>query len=360
MSRARTIWPQVAPFEGLKLLKNGLAALDVRSPGEFLEGHIPGFINIGILNDEHRHQVGLTYKTLGNEKAVNLGHQLVDPSRSDLVKSWRQALDEKPGLVACWRGGLRSKIAAEWLADSGAEGQRIEGGYKALRQVLLQEINHPREWVVLGGLTGSGKTEVLKQLAPAGVLDLEGLAKHRGSAFGRRQNDPQPAQQTFENGIGLILFDNPGLIVVENESALVGDCSVPLAIRVAIRESALVRLVTTMDDRVRRVFAEYVVEPLATSGSDAVRDTLLAAVMRIKKALGGLRAEDVSAQIQAAFAGQSVSVEDHRPWIESLLKDYYDPRYEYGLKRDQRKILYEGSHEAVRGFLADLISRRRA
>ena len=352
-------WPLLKPCEGLMRLQKGAAALDVRSPGEFLQGHIPGFINIAILNDEHRHQVGLTYKTLGNEKAVELGHQLVDPLRPELVNSWSQTLHGEPGLVTCWRGGLRSKIAAQWIAESGAAGARLEGGYKALRHVLMEEIEKPREWVVLGGLTGSGKTEVLRQLPALGVLDLEGLAKHRGSAFGRYMGAPQPAQQTFENGIGLRMFNNDGVLVVENESSLVGDCSVPLIIRTAIRQSPMVRLMTTMDERVERVFAEYVIEPLENHSRDAVRETLLSAVFRIKKALGGLRASQVGADISKAFASESVSVEDHRPWIESLLKEYYDPMYEYGLKRDQRKILFEGTHEAVRGFLADLISRRR-
>ena len=336
-------WPQLKPFEGLMHLKKGRPALDVRSPGEFIQGHIPGFTNIAILDDDHRQQVGLAYKKLGNEKAVELGHQLVDPLRSVLVSSWRQSLARGPALVTCWRGGLRSTITAQWLAESGAEGVRAEGGYKALRHLLMEEIETPREWVVLGGLTGSGKTEVLKQLPAHGVLDLEDLAKHRGSAFGGYVGEPQPSQQTFENAIGLHMFDNCGLLIVENESSMVGHCAVPPLVRAAIRNSPLVRLQVTLEQRVARVFDEYVVQPLRLHPRETVRDTLLSAIFRIAKKLGGVRAGHISGLIGAAFKAESASVEDHRPWIESLFKEYYDPMYEYGLQRDQRKILFKGT-----------------
>jgi len=349
----------LSPLEGLNQLRKGVRALDVRSPGEFSQGHIPGFRNIAILNDEHRHQVGWTYKNSGHESAVELGHQLVDPIRGELVSSWRAVLGDE-GLVICWRGGLRSEIAADWMREAGLKPHRVAGGYKALRGLLLQETERAREWVVLGGLTGSGKTELLRALPAAHTLDLEAAAKHRGSAFGGFVREPQPAQQTFENVVGMELLGRAGVTIVENESSLIGRCAVPAAVRAGIEHSVLVRLVCSFEERVRRVHEEYVEEPLRRHPPEEVQTVLLNALARIAKSLGGVRMAAAATQISGAFLREDHSLPSHQPWIESLLKEYYDPMYEYGIKRDQRKLLFEGEFHATRDFLSDLINRRRA
>lgn len=356
-------WTLIDPFESLTRLRQGLPAVDVRSAGEFAQGYIPGFINGPILNDEQRHQVGWTYKHVGSEKAVTLGHQLVDPLRPTLVSEWRKVLPSSgttAGMVACWRGGLRSEIAARWLAEAGVEGARIRGGYKALRALLLEQIEVAREWVVVGGLTGSGKSELLRALPAPYVLDLEDLAKHRGSAFGGFLHEPQPAQQTFENAIGLQLLGHTGVMVVENESSMIGRCAVPATIRSSIERSPLVRLWSSMEERVARVHNDYVAEPLRLHSSDTVKTSLLTSLARIAKALGGVRMARAAGQISAAFDRQDYSCAAHQPWIETLLKEYYDPMYEYGLKRDERKLLFEGEFHAVREFLTDFVDRRRS
>jgi tRNA 2-selenouridine synthase len=342
-------WPLLAAREGLEMIKKGARALDVRSSGEFTTGSVPGFRNIAILNDEHRHQVGLTYKQEGNQRAVELGHLLVDPLRSKLVAGWQGALGGDGGIVCCWRGGQRSSIAADWMESSGLKGFRVDGGYKAMRRVLLEEIARPREMVVVGGLTGSGKTDLLRLLEPSRVLDLEGLAAHRGSAFGSFLDQPQPSQQTFENAIGLVLMNRADPLIVENESSMVGRCALPAEIYAGILSASLVRVTASMAERVERVYREYVSDPVAKFGVQVVKKSLLDSMLRISKPLGGVRTQELVGLLEGAFV--SGTLESHRAWIEYLFREYYDPRYQFGLTRDERTILFEGDFNSVLEFL---------
>ncbi len=351
-------WPLISADEALKRLKSGTPAIDVRSQLEFCRGSVPGFKNIPILNNEHRHLVGLTYKQEGHNAAVELGHKLVDPLRANLVRDWSSVIgDHDEALLTCWRGGLRSRIATEWLSESGfRNGYRVDGGYKAMRHVLLGELERSREWLVLGGMTGCGKTDLLRELEARAVLDLEWFARHRGSAFGGYMGEPQPPQQSFENSIGLHLFANPGAMIVEGESGLIGTCSVPLVLRRFMRQADLVVLEAPMEERVQRIFNEYVKEPLSRFKPEAVRDSLVGSIGKIEKALGGALAAELRALIHRAFEG----TERHGTWIECLLRRYYDPAYEFSLKRDARQIRFQGNWNDVSGFLKDFIDRRRA
>lgn len=343
-------WPLLGAREGLKLLKNGTPAIDVRSPREFAVGSIPGFHNVAILDDDHRHQVGLTYKNEGNQRAVELGHKLVDPIRPWLVERWGEALAGRSGLVICWRGGQRSSISADWMEQGGLSGQRIEGGYKAMRRVLLEEIARPRKWIVVDGLTGSGKSELLRLMPRSQVLDLEKCALHRGSAFGGLIGRPQPTQQSFENSVGLNLFDLSENVVVENESSMIGRCVVPREIQLGIETSSVVRISASMEDRVARTFREYIADPALEVGLDQVRQAMLHSVSRISKALGGVRAKELTFMVEQAFAS-GTSLEDHQSWIEYLFREYYDPRYQHGVARDERTVLFEGPLSAAEQFL---------
>jgi tRNA 2-selenouridine synthase len=343
-------WPLLGAREGLKLLKNGTPAIDVRSPGEFAVGSIPGFRNIAILDDDHRHQVGLTYKIEGNQRAVELGHRLVDPIRPYLVEGWTKVLGGREGLVICWRGGQRSMISAEWMYEAGLSGRRIEGGYKALRRVLIDETDRPRKWIVVDGLTGSGKSELLRQLDPLRVLDLEALAVHRGSAFGSVIGRLQPSQQTFENAVGLQLLDMGERVVAENESSMVGRCALPVGVAAGIEGASVVRLLVSMEERVARTFGEYIAEPARELGVEPVRQAMLASLGRISKALGGVRYRDLLAMMEKAFA-EGVVLEAHFGWIEYLFREYYDLRYLHGLRRDSRAVVFEGDFAAAAEFL---------
>jgi len=198
--------------------------LDLRAPTEFAKGSFPGAVNLPLIDDRQRELVGRCYKEQGPAAAMALGHQLVsDTDRADKVDAWHQFARQHPdGAVFCFRGGQRSQIVQQWLAAEGVTYPRVAGGYKALRQFLIQTIERcaaQRSIVLLGGRTGVGKTDLL--ITQANHLDLEGFAQHRGSAFGRRPSG-QPNQINFENAIGIRLLAledrNAKSLLIEDES----------------------------------------------------------------------------------------------------------------------------------------------
>jgi len=356
-------WDEIEPDDALARFRAGAPLVDVRSAGEFAEGFVPGSQNIAILNDEHRHRVGLCYKQQGPLAARALGHKLVDPLREGLVAEWSRVLvtgvtsdteaDRDGGLLMCWRGGLRSQIACEWLNETGVSGYRVRGGYKAVRAHLLSAVVHPPAMMVLGGYTGSGKTALLRDLKRLDdgerVVDLELLANHRGSAFGYHVvKRAQPCQTTFENGLGLALWGLQRQVVVEDESSLIGRCHVPREFHARLRSAPLVVVESSVSERADRIFQEYVAEPLATFGREKVEAHLLNALNGISRRLGGLRTRELAELISSAVSG----VGDHRVWIEALLREYYDPRYEFGLSREGRQVVFRGGVDEVREYLA--------
>jgi tRNA 2-selenouridine synthase len=261
--------------------------------------------------------------------------------------------------LICWRGGLRSKIASEWLLEVGVTGLRVEGGYKALRRELSASFQRLPELVVLGGLTGAGKTLLLRELPAAGILDLEGLAVHRGSSFGDWIRSGQPAQQTFENAMAMRLFEGASVMAVEAESRMVGRCYLPAELKNAMDGSEMVLLEAPMDQRVSRIFQEYVADPLREYTEKEVFEHLHAALERIHRRLGGLRFQTVAGELEQAFSGGRRDLESHAAWIEFLLREYYDPLYEHSLKRDGRAIAFRGDYGSVKNYLADRLNRRR-
>lgn len=340
----------------LILLKKGAAALDVRSEGEFHEGAIPGFTNVPILKNEHRHQVGLEYKERGQDAAIELGLQLVEPIKARLLQDWRDHLEKKSErLIACWRGGLRSKIAASWLADSGVQAKRVEGGYKAMRRTLLDELSRVLDLMVLTGLTGSGKTELLWQLDQDFVLDLEGLANHRGSSFGGFMGSPQPTQQTFENGLAFKTLGHQSPFICESESRMVGLCVLPETLKDRMRVSPRVILDCDMRERVRRIHKEYVLDPLEAGVNDEtwskIFKSLAGSLERVQRRLGGLRYQEIRAQLQRPFLLEQKELEHHEEWITNLLKDYYDPLYSYAASKAEGPIVFKGQWQECYEYL---------
>jgi tRNA 2-selenouridine synthase len=208
------------------------AFIDVRAPGEFALGHLAGAVNLPLLNDEERHRVGLTYKVHGQEAAIRLGHELVSGSvKEERVQSWKSFLQSYPqAVVYCARGGLRSKISQQWLKEAGCEIFRLDGGYKSTRQLVLATIQKSYSLCSIGGLTGSGKSQLLSEVkSKVPVLDLELLAGHRGSAFGKLEAG-QPPQALFENRLAQELALNAlgeRKIFCEDESRLVGHRCLP-------------------------------------------------------------------------------------------------------------------------------------
>ncbi len=341
----------IEPLEALLGVRHGQplpeARLDVRSEGEFRQGALPGFVNAPILTDPERHEVGLTYKRDGQEQAIRLGYDLVGPVREQRVAGWLERVSPGCGVVVtCWRGGLRSRIASEWIRERGVPVFRVREGTKGMRSECLKALAQPPEVLVLAGMTGSGKTRLLEK-ARVPKIDLEGLARHRGSSFGRILGQRQPSQQTFENAVGLELLRAPGVArLVEDESTHIGGVVIPSGLRHRLRQAPLVLLEVPEEGRARFIFEMYVEGALQAGHSPAaVLQSFSEALTRIRSKLGGLRYEEVSARLHGAFRPGRVDAEAHLSWISLLLRYYYDPMYRFALESAKRPVAFRGNEE---------------
>ncbi len=345
----------IPPEEALSRLGlPGWTALDVRSEVEFGQGALPGFVNLPVLRTAERHEVGLTYAKLGPEAAVRAGHTLVDPDRERRVDAWCAAAGDGLALVCCWRGGLRSKIAAEWIeARSPGRAHRVSGGYKALRTLLVPKLADPGRLWVLSGFTGSGKTSFLRSLPTERFIDLEGLAVHRGSAFGAYADRPQPPQATFENSLGLQLTREPWAHLVEDESSRVGRIHVPHGFKLAMRRAPVLVLETSLEERARNIHAEYVAAPLAGGEPVAsLRERLQASTRAVAEKLGNERCAQVLRAIAAALErSDPTAFERHEEWITTLLVDYYDKLYLHAFEEQSRPVAFRGTEKECREWI---------
>ena len=243
--------------------------IDTRAPIEFQRGSFPSAVNIPLMTDDEREQVGICYKEQGEQAAVSLGHELVSGKIKDArIAAWIQHLKRyENAALFCFRGGLRSQTVQGWLAASGYQVPLVEGGYKALRSYLITSLEacvSELDLMVIGGRTGVAKTALLNQAydkCQLPVVDLEGLAHHRGSAFGKRA-EPQPTQINFENRIAveLIKLRRRGHqhVMMEDESRLIGRCALPLTLQEKLRRAPLVMLEASLEDRVRHSWENYI------------------------------------------------------------------------------------------------------
>lgn len=351
---------------------NDRPLLDVRAPVEFAKGAFPHAINLPLMNDLERQKVGTCYKQQGQEAAIALGHRLVcGDIKAERIAAWADFARNHPdGYLYCFRGGLRSQLSQQWLNDiGGVPYPRIVGGYKAMRTFLIETLESAVaecHFMVVGGLTGTGKTEVLEQLSRNGIgtLDLEGHANHRGSSFGKHAT-PQPGQIDFENRLAIDVLKKraAGLnrFVVEDEGRAIGSCSVPLPLYHLMRDCPLVWLEDSLQSRVERILKDYVVDLCAEfvallgeeQGFDAFARRLRESLDNIVKRLGGERHQRFAAIMDAALLAQrhSGAVDLHRGWIEGLLVEYYDPMYAFQRESKATRIVFSGDQKAVVEFL---------
>ncbi len=340
----------------------GAPLLDVRAPVEFSAGAFPAATNLPLLTDEERAQVGTTYKKQGQQAAIALGHQLVrGETKAERIARWVDFAKQHPdGYVYCFRGGLRSQTAREWLREAGVEYPLVKGGYKAMRQFLLAEIerqSHSARIAIVGGRTGSGKTRVVNALRHA--INLEALAHHRGSSFGRLPGG-QPTQIDFENALAIALLratnNDDRALWLEDESRLIGRCAIPLNFRPRMEAAPIALVEETMDSRVQVVLEDYVLEALTLheqaygdEGFARYSANLLDSLDRLQKRLGGLAHRQARELMQQALDAQRArgDVELHRGWIRTLLERYYDPMYDYQLTQKRGEILFRGRRNEV-------------
>ncbi len=294
--------------------------IDARSEAEFAQSHIPSARNLPILNDGERKVVGTLYKEKGAEEATLKGFELVGPRFHEIQKEAIRLFPQRKIILYCWRGGMRSQILSWLLSMVGFEVYRLKGGYKTYRTFTFTEVRKERNLIVLGGKTGVGKTLLLKKLSEKDeqVLDLEALANHRGSSFGSIGLPPQPSVEQFENLMAEKLrgFDPRLPLWVENESRKIGRIILPDLFYAQMVGSPLIDLQKPAEERIDYIAKEY---------GNFPPDDLVAAVLRLKKKLGGLRTQEAIADIQAG---------NHTSWISNLLV-YYDKTYEFDLSRHE-------------------------
>ncbi|WER46327.1 tRNA 2-selenouridine(34) synthase MnmH [Cupriavidus sp. WKF15] len=357
-----------------RLFLSGAPMMDVRAPLEFARGAFPGTVNLPLMDDEERHQVGLCYAQKGQEAAIELGHDIVSGElKAARIAAWAAFARAHPdGYLYCFRGGLRSQIVQRWLRDeAGIDYPRVTGGYKAMRSFLIdvtEQAAATPEIFVLGGMTGTGKTDVIADV-PAAV-DLEGLARHRGSAFGRRAL-AQPPQIDFENALAIDLLRRADAgycaLVVEDEGRFIGGRDVPKALWQRMQASPLVWLEAPFEERVERALRDYVLGLAAehidqlgpVAGFEAYAARLREAMAAIAPRLGGERYARLAALLEQALASQSEHGDTglHRGWIEVLLRDYYDPMYAYQQQSRASRIVFRGDRAAVTGWLRERSAR---
>lgn len=296
---------------------NDYPIIDVRTPAEFEQGHIPGAFNIPIFSNEERVIIGTLYKKKGKEEAVEKGLEFVGPKMAGFVrKAKKLAGNKKRILVHCWRGGMRSGSMAWLFETAGLEVAVLAGGYKAYRNLVLSEIDKPRRYVILSGMTGTGKTELLHVLHENGsqIIDLEGLANHKGSAFGAIGEDPQPTTEQFANNLYVVMsaLDPDKPTWIEDECRSIGRVFVPDELYVKMKIAPRVLILLSREVRIRRLVQDYGGFPI---------EELKASIEKIKKRLGGLKTKEAL----AALDENDLSV------AADISLAYYDKAYTYDL-----------------------------
>lgn len=358
-----------------RLFLEDVPLMDVRAPVEFSKGAFPQSVNIPLLDDEQRASVGTRYKEQGQDAAIDLGWQLATPDiKAARTQAWLAHVQQHPnGYLYCFRGGLRSRLSQQLLREAGVDYPLVEGGYKALRRFLIDalEANSQRAPLVLvSGRTGSGKTLLLKQIHRH--IDLEGLARHRGSAFGR-QVAPQPTQIDFENALSIDLLkaldrspEQP--LFVEDEGKLIGRVSMPLTFKARMEQAPLAVLETPLETRIEIALADYVTDawPLYlahhkgnhAAAESAFRAQILDNLARIRKRLGPEKYERLAGQFGAAlnqfFSNGDAS--QFRPGIEMLLTEYYDPMYDYQKGLRKGREIFRGDARAYTEWANEFIT----
>ena len=360
--------PQVNDYHSILL--NDIPLLDVRAPVEFDQGSFPSAENFPLLNNEEREAIGIRYKNLGQDEAIKLGHELVrDEVKSQRVQHWQKFFDENPhGVLYCFRGGMRSKISQQWIYEqTGTIYPRVRGGYKAMRRFLIDELEKSAQQlqpIMLGGRTGIGKTVLLRRLNQQ--VDLEGIYHHRGSVFGKHVT-PQPSQIDIENRLSIELLKirnkQYSRIVLEDEGTNIGSRAIPDVLFASMKQSPLILLQASIDERIDITFQEYIIESLAEhqqhngeeAGFESWAEQLHTSIDKIQRRLGGVRHKELKALLTDAIQRQKSSgnAEAHKDWIKVLLVDYYDPMYDFQTEKKLDRVVFKGSQEEVLAYLKE-------
>lgn len=292
------------------------AVVDVRTPAEYMQGHIVGAVNIPLFSNDERAEIGTLYTQVGVQQAIDRGLEIVGPRLREYVEQAR-ALG-KPLIVYCWRGGMRSGSTSWLLSTAGIKVRTIPRGYKGFRAAAHEMIARPWKYRLVIGKTGAGKTDFLHQQIAHGeqVIDLEGIANHRGSAFGRLGQQPQPTTEHALNKIhhAISTFDIGRPVWIEDESRTVGKVHVPEVMFKAMQQAEVYELETGIDQRIENLVRDY---------GAFTQDELCDALHVIREKLGGERYQQAVEAVRANALAEAVRV----------ILEYYDRTYEYCQQR---------------------------
>jgi tRNA 2-selenouridine synthase len=312
-------------FVGVKeflLPRHSIPLVDVRSPGEYAEGHIHGAVNLPLFDDEERARVGTSYVKSGRTDAIDLGLEIVGPKLNTLAKKAKTLAKDGKLNIHCWRGGMRSEKMA-WLFELvGIQTAVLQGGYKSYRQTLLEDFGNKDRLIVLQGPTGSGKTKILHELEKLGeqILDLEYRANHKGSAFGALGMGDQPTTAQFQNDLyeDLLNLDSSKRIWTESESLSVGKVYLPQTLWDRMNHAVVIEIDLDKTIRAERIVAEY---------GHIEKELLAESIEKIRNRFGGDR---VKKSIDLLNQGRMQDV-------TMLLLDYYDKSYTFSKNKYKEK-----------------------
>lgn len=310
--------------------------LDVRSPSEFLHAHLPDAVSLPLFSDQERATVGTTYKKEGRQAAIELGIKIAGPKAADILAKARSLVQAygsgKPAArVHCWRGGMRSAAVASLLGAVGIRCITLRGGYKSYRRFCLEQLDCQKPIIILGGLTGSGKTAMLAALKRRGqqVLDLEQLACHRGSAYGALRGICQPSSEQFENDIawGWSHFDATKPVWIEGESRLIGRCKIPEGLERQMCQAPIILVERPIQERLEIIFRDY-------SAMD--KEYLIEATSRLSKRLGSEAAKNIIDLLESGsfFQDKNKAME----LIADTILRYYDKTYLHAIQARHQTV----------------------
>ena len=382
--------PDTDDYEALFLTDTPM--FDTRAPIEFKKGAFPHVKSLPLMTDIERAKVGTAYKRDGQDEAIKLGHRLVSgKTKDERMALWLEFAEQNPnGYLYCFRGGLRSHTTQAWLAEAGCDYPLVKGGYKAMRRFLIDRLDsicdyavdpeRKEKFYIVAGQTGAAKTDLLLKFD--NTIDLEGLANHRGSAFGKRAAG-QPSQIDFESKLAVEFLrqhhkapNQP--ILLEDESHLIGRCALPEKLRSTMHVSPIVVVEADLETRVEHSFSNYILQKLAeweafcapnstlvslegkpydgtSSAFELFAEELKKSMFNIRKRLGGVRHQALTTLLDdALIAHQAGDNSLHREWIRVLLNEYYDPQYDYLLSKRADRIVFRGNAAEVEAYLTNL------
>lgn len=315
---------------------------DMRSPLEYAEGSIPGAVNVPIFDNAERAEIGTIYRQQDIETAKTRGLEIASAKLPSLVQRIKAIAGRRKIIVYCWRGGMRSRSIATILKLMGVSVYQLAGGYKAYRQYVLRRLQDYKIapcFVVFHGLTGVGKTALLQELEMVGwpVLDLEGLANHRGSAFGHIGKGNGVTAKNFDALLLAVLdkYQEERFVFVEAESKRIGNVYVPDCVMEAMRRGKHILLIASIKTRVERLLHEYMNESTQEEYTNA---DIFRCLETLQKRLGKTKTEKLRELLQER---------KYEAFVEMLLVDYYDPLYDYS-EKDVHKFDFHVSTENIR------------